>query len=338
MITIDGSMGEGGGQVLRTALSLSAVTGQPFRIEKIRANRKKPGLMRQHLTCVQAAVAVCGGHAEGADIGASALTFTPGDLVSGNFAFSVGTAGSSNLVFQTILPALISGDAPSTVHLTGGTHNPTAPCYHTLAEGFLPLLAQMGVQVEPELERHGFYPAGGGTWSAAVQPSDDFMALDHVERGDLVDLSIEAMVANLPGDIAKRELKVMKQKLALSEGDVELRTPDAAGPGNAVLVRMKFENGCEVFAGYGQPRKSAEAVAEDLAKEVKTFLKSGAAVGPHLADQLLLPMAMGAGGRFTTQEPTLHFTTNVEVIQMFLDVEINTEQLGRDLYRVQVGG
>ncbi|MEM9898093.1 MAG: RNA 3'-terminal phosphate cyclase, partial [Pseudomonadota bacterium] len=170
MIVIDGSLGEGGGQILRSALSLSACTGQPFRIKNIRANRARPGLMRQHLTCVRAAEAVCHGKSTNASVGSTEITFSPGEIASGSFDFNIGTAGSTSLVFQTILPILLAGDQLSHVVFGGGTHNPDCPPFEFIDEVFAPMLSRIGARIELNLERRGFYPAGGGRWYAQISP------------------------------------------------------------------------------------------------------------------------------------------------------------------------
>lgn len=189
MITIDGSKGEGGGQVLRSALTLSATTGQPFRIEKIRAKRQKPGLMRQHLTCVLAAAEICGGHADGATIGSTELTFTPGEMRFGDFEFCVGTAGSTGLVFQTVLPALMTCDERSNIVFKGGTHNPASPSFEAITDSFLSALATADIQVDAEIIKRGFYPAGGGEWRATIHPSDRAEPIELMERGKLKSIS-----------------------------------------------------------------------------------------------------------------------------------------------------
>src|SRR5688572_16449750 len=184
LITIDGSMGEGGGQVLRTSLALSLVTGKPFRIEKIRAGREKPGLLRQHLTAVNAAAAVGGAHVEGAALGSRELDFRPGPAKPGEYRFAVGTAGSATLVLQAVLPALLTARGASTLVLEGGTHNPFAPPFDFLDKAFLPLLRRMGARVEVALERPGFYPAGGGRFQVRVEPVERLERLDLPSRGD----------------------------------------------------------------------------------------------------------------------------------------------------------
>ena len=336
MIVIDGSKGEGGGQVLRTALSLSACTGQPFKIKNIRGGRKKPGLLRQHLTCVKAVEEICGGKADGAALGSKDLTFVPGDIRHGDYRFDIGSAGATGLVFQTVLPVLLQADDASSVQLGGGTHNKSAPPFEFVEEAFLPALGRMGDTVKAELHRRGFYPAGGGMWQAFIVPRVAPQALDLTERGPLLSISAEAASANLSGTIAERELATVKEQMDLSDEDLYQRSYESSGPGNIVLVRVTHENGTEVFAGFGEHMVSAERVARRAAGQAKRFLQTDAGVSEHLADQLLLPMALGAGGSFTTTPVTDHFTTNCEIIQMFLDVDIAAKSLADDLVKIEV--
>ena len=214
MLTIDGTFGEGGGQILRTALALSLVTGKPFRIENIRAGRRNPGLLRQHLTAVNAATEISHAEVTGAAIGSRELTFAPGSVVSGVYSFAVGTAGSTTLVLQTVLPALLVASGKSKVILEGGTHNPFAPPFDFLEKSFLPLVNRMGPRVTAELERPGFYPAGGGRMSVTVEPVIALQRLDLQVRGEVLDRRARAVVANLPISIAERELNVIARKMS----------------------------------------------------------------------------------------------------------------------------
>jgi RNA 3'-terminal phosphate cyclase (ATP) len=204
MITIDGSFGEGGGQILRTSLALSLVTGHAFRIQNIRAGRAKPGLLRQHLTAVQAAVEVGDAAVDGATLGSKELVFKPGKVRAGDYRFAVGTAGSATLVLQTILPALIIGKEPSRLTLEGGTHNPHAPPFDFLDRAFLPLLNRTGPQVSMKLERIGFYPAGGGRFTVEIIPTDKLKGLDLRERGESKGRSARAIFSNLSAGVANR--------------------------------------------------------------------------------------------------------------------------------------
>lgn len=328
MIVIDGSHGEGGGQVLRTSLALSLVTGKPFRIDNIRAKRKSPGLLRQHLTAVNAAARVGAASVDGASMGATSMTFVPQTLCAGYYTFAIGTAGSTTLVLQTILLPLCVAGEPSTVEIEGGTHNPAAPPFDFLAKAFLPLLQRMGANVEVELVRPGFYPAGGGKIVAKITPAKRLARLELDDRGALVSRSARAVVANLPYSIAQREARTAAEILGWHDDDrVEAHTlaSDTPGPGNAITIVVASEHVTEVFTGFGERGVRAEAVAANAANEAKRYLDSSVAVGEHLADQLLLPMALGEGGSFTTFPPSSHTTTNVEIIRKFVDVGIAVE-------------
>lgn len=336
MITIDGSVGEGGGQVLRTSLTLSLVTGEPFTIEGIRAGRRKPGLLRQHLTAVQAAAAVGRAETEGAHMRSTRLVFRPRGLSGGTHRFAVGTAGSAMLVLQTVLPALLKAEGPSEITVEGGTHNPFAPPFDFLDRTWRPLMARMGAEIELELGRHGFYPAGGGEAKARVEPSA-LGALDLVDPIGEVSYRPRAIVSALPTSIGQRQLKTVRRLLELDReaGEVEdVREP--RGPGNAILIEADAGALTEVFTAFGDKGVKAEHVAKKAAKEAQAWRKVGAPVGEHLADQLLVPLALGAGGRFLTGPLSRHTTTNIAVIKRFVDVSIETREAGEGRVEVVV--
>jgi len=336
-IVIDGSFGEGGGQILRTALALSLVTGRPLRIEHIRARRAKPGLRAQHLAAVRAAAEVSGAVVQGAEVGSQAVTFAPGAVRPGEHHFAVGTAGSATLVFETVLPALLAAGQPSRLVLEGGTHNPLAPPVDFLARAFLPLVERMGPRLGLRLERHGFYPAGGGRCVASIEPVPTLTPLELSERGAVRSVTVRALVSRLPVEIAERELSVVARRLNLEPSACHVETvDDSPGPGNAVLVTVESEQVTEVFTAFGEKRVSAEAVGEHAAAQARDYLVAEVPVGPHLADQLLLPMALGGGGSFRTLEPTLHTRTNASVIQRFLRIDVRFSEVGRRAWRVDV--
>lgn len=326
-ILIDGSQGEGGGQILRTSLALSLVTRKPFRIERIRAGREKPGLLRQHLTAVQAASAIGGAAVEGDQIGSKELSFTPGKIAPGNHKFSVGTAGSATLVFQAILPALMTASGPSSLTLEGGTHNPFAPPFDFLERTFLPVLRRMGPEVVLQLKRPGFYPAGGGLFTAEIRPCSKLKPIDLLERGECRTKRARAIVARLPRLIAEREIAVLKRRLTLADDQATVEaTQDGNGPGNIVMIEFEHERVTEIITGFGEKGVKAEAVAESAVKEARRYMVSNAPVGEHLADQLLLPFALAGGGSFRAITLSRHARTNLEVIRRFLDVEMAIEQ------------
>ena len=323
MIELDGSTGEGGGQILRTALTLSMITGQPFRIRNIRANRPKPGLMRQHLAAVRAAATICDALVTGADLGSTGLTFAPHCIKGGVYEFAIGTAGSATLVLQTLIPALLHADVPSVVKVSGGTHNPKAPPAHFIEHAYVRMLATMGAQVEFELQRFGFYPHGGGEVCAAIWPCIQLRQLHLTGRGALRGAQAQAYVAALPLAIAQRELACVRK--ALHWPDAQLAAHPLAndqGPGNALVLVLESEHVTEVFSAVGEKRRRAEDVAGDAVLEAQRYLASGAAVGEHLGDQLMLPLALAGGGSYTLDHVSSHAITNAEVIAQFLPVRV----------------
>lgn len=338
MQAIDGSMGEGGGQVLRSSLALSLATGTPFRMTNVRAGRKRPGLMRQHLVCVEAAARIGGAEVDGAEIGSTDLCFRPKAVRGGEYTFAIGSAGSTTLVFQTVvLPLLLRATTPSTLHLVGGTHNPMAPPVDFLQEAYLPALAKLGARIDLTFERYGFYPAGGGAWSATIHPTKTPSHVSFVERGDVRSRRATAVVARIPSSIAVRETTALATALAWESDDCRpLVVRDSHGPGNVLLAFVESEHVTEVFSGCGERGTPAEAVARRVAEDVTRYLGAGVPVGEYLADQLLLPMALGAGGVFRTLRPSTHFTTQVDLLRLFLDVEITVEEESDDVWRITV--
>ena len=329
-IKLDGSVGEGGGQILRTALSLSMITGKPFSVHNIRAKRPKSGLLRQHLTCVHAATAICDAQVEGAELGSTTLYFKPQAVKAGNYSFAIGSAGSCTLVFQTVLPALMLAEGLSKLEFSGGTHNSMAPPFQFLEQAFLPQLARMGVQVNVELQRYGFYPAGGGKFSAQITPCKMLKPFDFLERGALRDISCEAMVAGVPAHVALRELESVAGTLNLAPDKCHIRgLPDKVGPGNVLLLSVVHEQMTEVFVGFGEKSVSAERVAQRTVAQAQRYLASNAVVSEHLADQLMLPFALAGSGVYTATVASEHAKTNAAIIAQFLHVNISiTEDRG----------
>ena len=337
MLIIDGSHGEGGGQVLRTSLALSLVTGKAFQIKRIRAGRRKPGLMRQHLTAVKAAARVGCAEVTGAELGSQELSFTPGAVLPGTYEFAVGTAGSATLVLQTVLPALLTASGPSELVLEGGTHNPFAPPFDFLHDAFLPVVNRMGPRVTANLERPGFFPAGGGRFTVSIEPASRLKPLSLLDRGTTERIEARAVVAQLSKGIGSRELKVVAKKLGLTWDDMRVEEVSSSrGPGNVLTVTVTSEHVTEVFTGFGQRDVRAEAVAAKAVKAAKAYLGAEVPVGPYLADQLLLPLALAGGGVFRTLAPTKHSQTNAEIIEQFLDVEIAFTEQGHNDWHVSV--
>jgi RNA 3'-terminal phosphate cyclase (ATP) len=334
-VTIDGAMGEGGGQILRTSLALATCLGRPLHIYNIRAARKHPGLQPQHLAAVRAAAQICEAQVVGAEQGSQTLTFTPAQVHAGDYHFAVGTAGSTTLVLQTILPALMLAKATSRVVLEGGTHNPLAPPFEFLHDAFLPVINRMGPSVRATLDRVGFAPRGGGRMTVEIVPVERLQPFNLVERGALLAQRAQVLLAHLPAHIAQRELAVIQRELGYDAAQMRVNYIDEAyGAGNVVNVLVQSEHISESFCAFGRPGKPAEEVAQEVVNEVRQYLQTAATTGVHLADQLLLPMAMAGSGSFTTLALSRHTQTNAAVIEIFFGRKIQFEQIGEQVWQV----
>jgi RNA 3'-terminal phosphate cyclase (ATP) len=331
LIQLDG--GEGGGQMLRTALTLAMVTGQAFRMTNIRGKRRKPGLMRQHLTCVKAACEISRGVADGAEPGSTELVFRAGKVQPGSYEFAIGTAGSTGLLLQTLLPALWLAGGPSTLRLTGGTHNPLAPPFDFLDRAFLPAMARMGARAVLRLLETGFAPAGGGIIECRIEPTPAFTPFHLTDHGPLQSARIRVPFRGLPQSIADRVLTAAHNALPCDDAMV---VPLPAGPGQGVacLVEAEFAHSTEMACTFGEMNLSAEKVGRRAGKMIHDFIHTGAAVGRNLADQLLLPIALAGQGSFTTMNPDEHVPTNVSVIEAFLPIRFQITRLDGGLWSV----
>lgn len=314
--------------MLRTALSLSMITGQAFRMTGMRGKRSRPGLLRQHLTAVRAAAEICGARTLGAELNSTAIEFHPGAVKAGQYSFAIGTAGSTLLVLQTLLPALLQADGPSTVRITGGTHNPAAPPFDFVEQAWLPLLRRMGAQVELALLDYGFVPRGGGLIEATIRPS----TLKPLELdGGLEPVTIVsagALVSGIPVSIGNRELDRLSASLKIERRDLSVTNlGDQAGPGNVVSITATKAGVTQLFANIGQERVRAEHVADVAVDEFTAWAQSNAAVGNRLADQLMLPMAIAGAGKLTTERLSNHIWTNAAVIQQFIAVDVRLTQV-----------
>ena len=350
MILIDGSYGEGGGQVLRTSLTLAALLGLPMRIEKIRAGRKRSGLQAQHLTGVRAVAKICDAKLEGAELGSQALTFVPqSPPKAGNYAFDVakarkgGSAGSTGLVLQTLLLPLAFADGASRLTIKGGTHVAWSPPFHFLKHVYLPTLRRMGIEAEVEIEKWGWYPIGGGMIKVEIRGTrgNDLDGLDLTERGELKRLWGISALSNLPMHIAERQKRRAEGFLRQRGFDpqIEIVNASAKGQGTAVFLLAEYENVVVGFTALGARGKRAERVAEEACQEFVEYHESGACVDKHLADQLILPLALANGpSAFTTSEITQHLLTNIWVVNQFLDVRFEVEGKEGDSGKVVVGG
>ncbi len=350
-VEIDGSHGEGGGQILRTSLALAIITHQPLVIRNIRAGRAKPGLRRQHLTCVQAAAALCNAELRGASVGSQHLEFTPGEpTTETQLAFDIGTAGSTTLVVQTILIPAIVARRSLRFTVEGGTHNPMAPPFDFIDRVFAPHLRAMGARLDVTLERHGFVtgaPAGDrgrrdkrdfydaevserGKLAISIEPplTQQLAHLDLTTAGPVTSRHACALIAKLPTHVATRELEVVRERLDFAEHECEVRELASGGPANLLMIEIERGGLRELVTVHGEKGLRAETVASRACDELAAYLAADVPVGEHLADQLLLPMAVAGGGRFRCATPSLHATTNIDTIAKFLDVPIRIEPEG----------
>lgn len=336
MRIIDGSQGEGGGQIFRTSLTLSMCLGEPVTIKNIRAGRKKPGLLRQHLTCLSAAQEICSARVEGAKLGSPLVVFTPRKVKAGKYHFAVGSAGSTTLVFQTVYLPLSLAGGHSELLLEGGTHNGMSPSFDFIQLSFFPELTKMRINTDAKLERYGFYPAGGGVWTVRIRPVEKIGKYENNGRGAVLSVKAVATSAQIPGHVVDRELQRVAESLSLAAESLSKRLVRSVGPGNILSLRAECEEITELVEVIGERGISAEVVADKSVTKLNRYLASNAVVGEHLADQLLLPMALGDGGSFTTLEPSMHLKTNAAVIREFTQSQIVINQLEENYWQVIV--
>lgn len=341
-LIIDGSIGEGGGQVLRSSLTLAMLLQQPIEIHSIRAGRKKPGLLRQHLTCVRAAATICHAKVTGDVLGSDRVCFEPGPVIPGNYHFVIGSAGSTTLVCQTLLLPLALAGAQSRVRFEGGTHNGMSPSLDFLRSSFLPVLGQMGLRTEVQTRTLGFYPAGGGDWSVQIEPvttlqplqlkSPDFQADEITDR-----LHLNVLCSKLPEHISQREINAFTAEMGIGPLQANVQEVKSHGPGNMMIASVKHSSLISQFELAGQRGVSAEDLAIALALSAKRWLEARVAVEEYLADQLLLPFAVAGSGEFSTLEPSMHCTTNIEVIRLFGLAKFNLEQISEKSWIIRLG-
>jgi RNA 3'-terminal phosphate cyclase (ATP) len=325
-IKIDGSQGEGGGQILRTSLTLSMLLGRPLTIQNIRGKRSKPGLLRQHLACIEAAKQICNAKVKGAELHSDTLVFEPNAIKGGQYQFDIGSAGSTTLVFQTIYLPLLLADTPSSVQLTGGTHNPWAPSVSFLESSFLPLLRSMGADIRTQTDRWGYYPAGGGQWSAQITPSQ-LMPITLTERSTLISSTVTANVSHIRHSVAHRELLHYQSIDPVPDSVDLLETPNALSPGNYLSQSLEFDGFTVHFSELGEHRVKAESIAERLAKQTKHYIERDHVLCEYLTDQIMLPMLIAKGGHFTCESPSLHATTNLQLINTIADSQLQLKTL-----------
>ncbi|MFH0972243.1 MAG: RNA 3'-terminal phosphate cyclase [Candidatus Micrarchaeota archaeon] len=329
MIEIDGDYLEGGGQILRTSLSLSALLQTPFTIKNIRARRAKPGLQPQHLTCVNAMQKICGAEVQGAELHSQELQFKPHSIIPGKYLFDVRdvkeSAGSVSLIFQTVLLPLAFSGQESHVILRGGTHVNFSPCFEYLNEIFIPAINKMGVHAELQIKNYGWYPQGMGEIEARISGTGRLLPLKMVERGPLQKIEGHSVVSNLPLEIADRQKGPALKELAPLNCEKKISVGEAKSVGKGTILFLKaiHENGIGGFFTLGEINKRAEIVGSEAAKKLLEFEHSNGAVDGHLADQLMLPAALADGKmEYTAEKITNHLLTNKYAIEKFVGKEI----------------
>jgi RNA 3'-terminal phosphate cyclase (ATP) len=337
-VQIDGRYGEGGGQILRTALTLSAIFKVPVHIDHIRGNRKKPGLRPQHLIAANALATITGAKVEGAKVDSSEIVFEPGEIRGGDYCFHIGTAGSTGLVIQTVIPVLLFGKIPSQIQITGGTHVSWSPSFHYLKAVFLPALEKMGGEVSMEIDKWGWYPKGGGKVRALVKNTQGLTGIHLSNRGKLLNLHVLSAVSNLPLSIAERQRDQALKRIGYLglRPNISIENGPSPGQGTALFLAAQFEGGIGGFTSLGKKGKKAEQVADDACKEFIKFLDSKAVIDIHLADQLILYMAL-ARGRSTliTEGISEHLLTNIWVVEQFLPLKFDLE---KETGKIEVDG
>jgi RNA 3'-terminal phosphate cyclase (ATP) len=328
VVEIDGSFGEGGGQILRTALALSMTTGQPIRIFNIRAGRPNPGLANQHLTCIKAAREISSATVAGAALASQTLEFCPGKTQPGDYSFDVTTAGSVSLVFHTLFLPLSLAQSPSRVTIRGGTHVNWSPSYEFLEDQWLFYLRKIGFEISIRLGKAGYYPPGGGVIKARIEPAGQVSPLILLNRGELRAITGRVFFSNLKPNIAERQV-AQAEKLLAPHGlspEIEIREYPAPSPGTGTHLHAAFDNGSGSCTALGEKRISAEKVASSSAEAICNYIDSGAALDRFIADQLILPLSLASGeSAFTCDEVSQHLLTNVAIVQMFLPVKVEVD-------------
>jgi RNA 3'-terminal phosphate cyclase (ATP) len=322
MVEMDGSFGEGGGQILRTSLALSCLFEQPFRISNIRKGRKRPGLMPQHLTCVRAAAEISGAEISGYSVGSPELTFKPRKIRSGDYSFDIGTAGSTSLVLQTLLPPLLLVPETSTLTISGGTHVPFSPTFNYISEVFLPTLGRLGIDVKAHIDSYGFYPRGGGKVRFVISPCRGIESVNLARRGQLTGIEGVSAVGNLPISIAIRQKEALISHLQEFETDIKTSTVNTPGRGTFIFLKARYGDSLAGFSALGERGKRAEQVGEEAVREFFDYHSSGMTLDHHMADQIVLYLALADGeSNFSTARITEHLKTNLHVIKSFMNID-----------------
>jgi len=327
-LRIDGSYGEGGGQVLRTAVSLSAITKRPVEVVGIRTRRKNPGLAAQHLTAVEAISKICNGQLSGAEIGSTRMEFHPSDIKGGRYTFDIGTAGSVTLVLQTLILPAIRADGRCVFEVVGGTDVAWSPSVQYLLHVFCEFLARMGVEVRIEILRRGFYPKGGGRVRATVEPCPRLKPLDLSDRGEFQRIDIWSVASEYlkSNRVAERQAEAARLKLGMDGVRMDAHYAPTFNPGSSIHLHAHYSNSKLGAGALGERGVRAEEVGEAAASDLLKEMSSGASVDVNMSDQLLPYMALAGNGSFTTRELSEHARTNMWLIEQFLRVKFKVEE------------
>ncbi|MBN1563972.1 MAG: RNA 3'-phosphate cyclase [Anaerolineae bacterium] len=333
MITLDGSHGEGGGQIVRTAITLSCITGTAVAITNIRAGRKTDGLRPQHVTAIRAAAAISHAEVRGVEVGSKSILFEPDEHVrAGKYEWSVGTAGATTLVLQTVLLPLALAAGESTIQIHGGTHVPNSPAGHYVRDVYVPVLLSMGIDAQVYMNCYGWTPEGGGTIEAQTAGNGELIGLDKRERGRIERVFGTAIGCNLPSHIPQRIANRAVNLLGEFDAPVDIRPQRtrSISTGAGIFLAAEYTNGRGGFGVIGRKGMPSEAVAEKAITSLLQFHDSSAAVDRHLADQLILPMALASGeSAFTTDDLTSHLYTNINTVRAFVDRPIKIDESTR---------
>ncbi len=336
-IIIDGSQGEGGGQILRSSLSLSVLLLKPFEMINIRANRPNPGIQAQHLKAIEASALISNAITEGASLKSSKLRFIPREIKAGNFKFNIGTAGSTSLVLQTLYLPLSFAPATSVISIIGGTHVPWSPTFDYLKNCWLYFMEKIGFKISVDLKRAGFYPHGGGEVKAIINPITEIKPLNIIDRGKLLKIEIYSAHSNLTDEVAKRQAKTAEKILKnYAEVEIVIDELESYSKNTTIAITGIFENTVCCYTNLGEKGKRAEIVAEEACEKFLNFLSSDSALDEYIADQILLPLSIANDvSEFTVLKITNHIRTNMETIKNFLDVDFEIKEFGKS-FKIKV--
>ncbi len=337
LVLIDGSIGEGGGQVLRTSLTLSMLLLKPFEMINIRANRPNPGIQPQHLKAIESSAVISDAVVEGAYLRSNRIRFFPSRIKFGNFRFDIGTAGSTSLVLQTLYLPLSFSEGASTLTIIGGTHVAWSPTFDYIKNCWVYFMERIGLKIKVEMKKAGFYPHGGGEIKAVISPTDEIKPIKLIERGELLKIQVYSAHTNLTDEVAQRQAKTA-EKILKRYGKIEVIIDElkSRSKNTTIAITGIFENAVCCYTNLGERGKRAEVVAEEACEKFIKFISSDAVIDEHMADQILLPLSIAGGiSEFKTPRITNHLLTNIETIKKFIGVDFEIEEFGKS-FKVKI--